>query len=86
MDKQELAKGIFRYTFEPQPNRHFGTSVTAILSGNKAVLIDTAYEFQASELLADLVENGIAIDRIITAHFHNDHMKDVILSESVVSR
>ncbi len=55
MDREGLAKGIVRYTFEPQPNRHFGTSVTAILSGNQAVLIDTAYEFQAPELLSDLV-------------------------------
>lgn len=75
MDKQELVKSIIHYTFEPQSNRHFGTSVTAILSGNKAVLIDTAYGFQASELLADLVENGIEIDRIIITHFHDDHMQ-----------
>lgn len=75
MKKQELAKDIVHYTFRPQPNTIFETSVTAVLNGNKAVLIDTAYEFQASELFDDLNKNNIEIEKIIITHFHDDHMQ-----------
>ncbi|MCL2610709.1 MAG: MBL fold metallo-hydrolase [Defluviitaleaceae bacterium] len=75
MKKQELAEGIVHYIFEPQPDRHYATSVTAIFNGNKVLLIDTAYEFQMAELLEDFQKNNFEVEQVIITHFHDDHME-----------
>ncbi len=74
MLKQELTKGIILYTFRPDPGRHFGYNITAVIHENKAILIDTAYEDQALQVVQDLTDNGIVIEKIIISHFHDDHI------------
>ena len=75
MKKQQLATNISQYTFAPKPKRHFGTSIIAIFNGNKALLIDTAYEDQMSELLEEFSRDGIEVEKVIVTHFHGDHME-----------
>ena len=75
MIKSELSEGIVRYTFEPLPGRHWGNNIFALNDGNKVLLIDTAYEFQASLVLKDIRDSGLEIDRVIISHFHDDHMQ-----------
>ena len=79
MKKQELAKGILHYKFDPRPGSvptiGTDTCTAVVLNGKKAVLIDTGYESQASELLKDLANSSIDIEAVIITHFHDDHME-----------
>ncbi len=75
MFKSELSEGIVRYTFDPLPGKHFGNNIIALIDGNKVLLIDTAYELQALQVLKDIRDSGLGIDRIIISHFHDDHMQ-----------
>lgn len=74
MLKQQLSDGIILYTFSPDPGRHFGYNITALIDENKAILIDTAYEEQARQVYQDLEHNGIIVESIIISHFHDDHI------------
>jgi len=75
MRKKQLAKDIIHYIFDPKSKKHFSTSVIAIFNGNKAMLIDAAYEDQMSELLEEFSRNNIEVERVIISHFHADHME-----------
>jgi len=75
MLKKELEPGIVQYIFNPLPGKHFGNSITALINGNKVLLIDTAYEEQALLVLEDLDSDGLIIEKIIISHFHDDHMR-----------
>jgi len=79
MKKQELAKDIIHYRFDPRPGKIFDTSATAILNGKKAILIDTGYESQTPLLLEDLAKNDIEVEAVILTHFHDDHMEGLKL-------
>jgi glyoxylase-like metal-dependent hydrolase (beta-lactamase superfamily II) len=75
MLKRELTPGIIQYIFDPLPGKYFGNSITALINGNKVLLIDTAYEDQALLVLEDMKSNGLSIEKIIISHFHDDHMQ-----------
>ena len=75
MKKTELSEGVARYTFEPLPGMHFNNNIFALVEGGRVLLIDTAYEFQALQVLKDIKDNGLEIDSIIISHFHDDHMQ-----------
>lgn len=75
MIKRELAPGIIEYVFDPQPGKHFGNRITALLKGRKVLLIDTGYRHQAEEVARDLADNGLEVEKIILTHFHDDHME-----------
>jgi len=83
MKKQELAKGIVHYIFDPKPNRRFATSVTALLNGSKVMLIDVAYEFQFKGLLEEFSKSNIEIEQAIITHFHDDHMEGLKLLRGI---
>ena len=75
MKKTELSDGVVRYTFDPLSGMHFGNNIFSILEGNRALLIDTAYEFQAFQVLKDIKDHGFEIAGIVISHFHDDHMQ-----------
>lgn len=75
MLRTQLSEDIVRYSFDPQPNRHFATAIYALFDGNQALLIDTGYEFQAAELLEEFQKSNITISAVILSHFHDDHMQ-----------
>jgi len=79
MKKQELTKSIVHYVFDPQPEMHFATSVTAVFSGNKAMLIDAACEDQLKEVLDEFAAKDIEVEKVIISHFHDDHMEGLKL-------
>lgn len=74
MQKQELAEGMILYTFEPDPGRHFGYNIIALIDGKRALLIDTGYERHAIQVLQDLHNQEVVIEEVVLSHFHNDHM------------
>lgn len=83
MKKQELAKNIMHYRFDPRPEREWDTSAVVILDGSKAILIDTGYESQIPLLLDDLASNNIEVEAVIISHFHDDHMEGLKLLPGV---
>jgi len=72
---EKLKEDVIHYTFEPRPNRNWSESVTVLINGNKAILIDAGFDFQIEKVLADLNEKNIKIEKIILTHFHDDHME-----------
>ena len=74
MLKLDIEEGMVQYIFEPLPGRHFGTNILVLRNENEAILIDTAYENQALQVLKDLNDDGVKIKKIIMTHFHDDHM------------
>jgi len=76
MLKLQLDERIVQYRFPPEPGKHYGFNLTALLDRQRshAVLIDTAFEPQAAAVLDDLTAAGITPDGVIVSHFHPDHV------------
>jgi glyoxylase-like metal-dependent hydrolase (beta-lactamase superfamily II) len=74
MKKTELSQGVIQYTFEPIEDKKYGNNVIAIISGDKAFIIDTGYTKQTEEVENDLKDAGISIESVIVSHFHESHI------------
>jgi len=84
MIKKDLAAGIVQYMFPPKkPENHYGYNIVAITHKNKALLIDVAFEDEASQVIEDLSANDIVVDKVIVSHFHDDHMEGLKLLPNV---
>jgi len=75
MKTEQLKENVIRYHFDPRMHYKFAEVIVAIIDGDKALLIDTGYEEQAKEVVADLKEKGIEVEQIILTHFHSDHVE-----------
>ncbi len=76
MLKREIASGILCYQFPPAEGKHFGFSLYVLLDAQtrSALIIDTAYESQASAVRADLIAMGYELTTAVISHFHPDHI------------
>lgn len=74
MNKIKIAEGLYQYQFPPFENQHFGFNIYALINGNEALLIDTAFEAQAKLVLEDLRKEGVEIRKVVFSHFHPDHI------------
>ncbi|MBU1048539.1 MBL fold metallo-hydrolase [Candidatus Bipolaricaulota bacterium] len=76
MVKREIASGILCYQFPPAEGKHFGFSLHVLLDEQTrtALIIDTAYESQASAVRADLTAMGYGLTTAVISHFHPDHI------------
>jgi glyoxylase-like metal-dependent hydrolase (beta-lactamase superfamily II) len=74
MKKIELSQGIIQYLFEPVPGQCYSNNIVALLNEDKAILIDTGYEYQALKVAEDLKDNNIIIEKVIISHFHRGHV------------
>jgi len=75
MKIEQLKKDVLRYHFDPRPGYQFAETIVAIISEDKALLIDTGFDFQMKEVVADLKEKGITTQQIVLTHFHTDHIE-----------
>lgn len=75
MKKVEISQGVIQYIFEPIEDRKFGNNVMAIISGDKAIIIDTGYAYQTDAVSKDLNESGVSIEGVIISHFHLGHIQ-----------
>jgi len=73
MKTEQLKENVIRYHFDPQPGHQFAVTITALINEDKAFLIDTGYEAQVKEVMADLEAKGLTLEGVILTHFHNDH-------------
>jgi len=73
MTKKELAPKIILYTFPSEESDSLLNNIVAVIDGDKAILVDTAYDDQMKLVLEDLNANGVTIERVIISHFHEDH-------------
>jgi len=76
VERVEVAEGIVQYRFGAEAGKHYGFNLTALLDqdNSRALLIDTAYEVQAAEAHADLVERGFELGAVVVSHYHPDHV------------
>lgn len=74
MIQQQLGAGITRYAFDPRPGSHFGFNIIALEHQNRIVLIDTAFEAQAGQVLQALETRRLSVEMVIVSHFHDDHI------------
>ncbi len=75
MKKTVLSQGVIQYTFEPIEDKKYGNNVIAIISGDKAFIIDTGYTKQIEKVENDLKDSGISIESVIVSHFHEGHIE-----------
>ena len=75
MKKLELSQGVVQYIFEPIEDLCYGSNVIVLIDSDKAILIDTGYEYQTEEVMKDLDRQGITIEGVIISHFHQAHMQ-----------
>ncbi|WP_440056003.1 MBL fold metallo-hydrolase [Pseudoalteromonas sp. T1lg65] len=73
MNKIKISDNFYQYQFPPLENCHFGFNIYALIDGNEALLIDTAFESQAKAVKEDLAQHGITISKVVFSHFHPDH-------------
>ena len=76
MERLQVADGIVQYRFPPESGKHYGFNLTALLDdrARRAVLIDSAYEGQATAVVDDLTRRGYDLAAVIVSHFHPDHV------------
>lgn len=76
MEKLQVAGWIVGYRFSPEPGKHFGFNIFALLDEREraALLIDTAYEEQAAAVRSELSSIGYTVIGTIISHFHPDHV------------
>lgn len=74
MRRTVIDKNLYEYQFDPEPGKEYGFNLYALVDGRNAFLIDTAYEEQAAEVLADLNSKGHLLERVLISHFHPDHV------------
>jgi len=80
---QNIDEGILQFQFDPEDGNHYGYNIYAIRDGEKALLIDAAFERHCQEADAYLRERGIIIDTVILSHFHHDHMDGIRVLKGV---
>jgi len=74
MIKNELAQGVFQYSFSPlREGSALADTIIAVFDGSKALLIDTGYESEAKQLADEFSANGITVEKIVISHWHSDH-------------
>lgn len=75
MKKIDIKENIFLYEFNDNNIKtDFNINITAIVDGNRALIIDTGYEEQARLVKKDLMDNGISVELVVLSHYHPDHI------------
>ena len=74
MQRIEVCDDMDLYLFPPAGRSNWGFNIYALRDGNDVLLIDSGYEPQAAELLADLTARGLTPRRAVISHFHPDHI------------
>ncbi len=74
MNRTLITDNLYQYQFPPEEGKQYGFNLYALASRDKVLLIDSAYERQAAEALADLTSNGYGLEHVIISHFHPDHI------------
>ena len=54
MKKIKITEGLYQFQFPPFENQHFGFNIYALINGQEALLIDTAFEQHAKQVREDL--------------------------------
>ena len=84
MKKIIITNNLYQYQFPPFENQHFGFNIYALINGNEALLIDTAFESHATAVLQDLEKEGVEIKQVVFSHFHPDHISGLPVLNSPI--
>jgi len=75
MKKTSIKENILFYQFDNNSEKtNFNINITAVVDGNKALLIDTGYEEQAKLVKEDLMKDNISVEIVVLSHYHPDHV------------
>lgn len=74
MKKITIEKNLYQYQFPPFEGQQFGFNIYALINGAEALLIDTAFECHAQQVVEDLKKENIEIKHVVFSHFHPDHI------------
>lgn len=75
MNLTRVQENIYQYEFlEGSHNPILGINITVIIEGNKALIIDTGFEWHAKKVKEDLENKNIYVEKVILSHFHPDHI------------
>lgn len=74
MKKIEISKNFYQYQFPPFERQNFGFNIYVLIDENEALLIDTAFEEHAIQVVEDLKVENIEVKHVVFSHFHPDHI------------
>jgi glyoxylase-like metal-dependent hydrolase (beta-lactamase superfamily II) len=74
MIRTAIDDNLYQYQFAPEPGKAYGFNLYVLVDGQDALVIDTAYEEQATSVMEDLRGRGYAVKHVIISHFHPDHI------------
>jgi len=83
-NKTIISEGIEQFHFYDDHNPKMEVNITALISGENALLIDTGYKKHAEEILEELEKRGIKVTDVVLSHYHPDHAagaSDLILKD-----
>ncbi len=69
-----ITDNVCQYVFiENEDKPYIDVNITALINGENAMLIDTAFANQALVVKQELESKGITVDEIVLSHYHPDH-------------
>ncbi len=71
--KTKVIENLYLYEFIDE-DAILPDTITVMVQGSRALLIDTAYPEYAEHVKKDLEEQGISVEIIILSHYHSDHV------------
>ncbi len=71
----QLAPNLYQTIFTPRDADELDFSLTVLVEGRRALLIDAAFRLQAEELRAHLTDAGLQPVIVLLSHYHPDHFK-----------
>jgi glyoxylase-like metal-dependent hydrolase (beta-lactamase superfamily II) len=74
MQRIIIEPNLWLYQFPPLPKRHWAINVCVLVNGSDALLMDTGYEKNGADVLADLQAQGLTPRQVVLSHFHDDHL------------
>lgn len=81
--RQIIENQLVQFVFAEEGDENWEVSVTALISGDKALLIDTGYKENAKVLKSWFLHKGIQVSFILLSHYHPDHCQGAYLFDNV---
>ena len=74
-----LEEGLFVYNFSPETKGEFvGYNVLLLQNDNEILIVDTAFRRHFNQIVEDLTHKGLTITKVVTTHFHRDHIGGLV--------
>jgi glyoxylase-like metal-dependent hydrolase (beta-lactamase superfamily II) len=74
----QIGKGILNFRFPEKEGFLYGFNLYALINRNNALLFDSAFRTQITEVKKYLASEGLQLTHVVLTHFHNDHAAGLV--------